>query len=215
MKRVKNSSRSTLPYKAQDEAWGCVREKTHKGNSPLRRELTLTDGNLTEPNLASPKLFQLARSPQLWIQWWWNACSSSWKQPQGLAPEWHDGTVRVPVTTGLATVLGALASSWAQAAFPWGQTSSNQFKLVWLVQISCEWLKTRQKWFQGSNKLAPFKSWQNRCKQVMTGLNWVSLALTWFRLAREDLINCLLLGEASQFSWLWLRSWTPYGQIQT
>lgn len=65
MKRVKNSSRSTLPYKAQDEAWGCVREKTHKGNSPLRRELTLTDGNLTEPNLASPKLFQLARSPQL------------------------------------------------------------------------------------------------------------------------------------------------------
>lgn len=68
MKRVKDSASSlhTAKYKAQDEAWGCVREKTHKGNSPLRRELTLTNGNLTEPNLASPKLLQLcSTSPAL------------------------------------------------------------------------------------------------------------------------------------------------------
>lgn len=40
----------------------------------------------------------------------------------------------------------------------------------------------------------------------MTGLHWVTLALTWFRVARVDLIKWLVLGEASQFSLAWTGS---------
>ena len=78
MKRVKDSCFS-FHTAIQSPGWSlgmCETEDTKREQS-LEKRVDSDQWKLDKTkNLTSPKLFQLAGSPKLWFQWWWNACGS-------------------------------------------------------------------------------------------------------------------------------------------